>query len=151
VTIKTACSSSLTGLHDACHALYSGECEAAVVAGVNLIISPRTTITMHEHGVMSPTGSCKSFDADADGYARGEAVSAVYVKRLRDAVRDGDPVRAVIRSTTINAGGRAASLSSPSTDAHEQLLRRGHELAGITDFSKTAMIECHGTGTQVRC
>lgn len=86
--------------------------------------------------MMSSTGSCKSFDADADGYARGEAASAVYVKKLSDAIRDGDPIRAVIRSTTINAGGRAPSLSSPSMDAHEQLIRRGHELAGIDDFSR---------------
>ena len=91
---------------------------------------------MQEQGVMSSTGSCKSFDADADGYARGEAASAVYVKKLSDAIRDGDPIRAVIRSTTINAGGRAPSLSSPSMDAHEQLIRRGHELAGIDDFSR---------------
>ncbi|KAF2686174.1 ketoacyl-synt-domain-containing protein [Lentithecium fluviatile CBS 122367] len=149
VTIRTACSSSLTGLHYACHALFTGECEAAVVAGVNLIFSPRTTSTMQEQGVMSPTGSCKSFDAGADGYARGEAVSAVYVKKLSDAIRDGDPMRAVIRSTTINAGGRAPSLSSPNMEAHERLIRRGHELAGIYDFSKTAMIECHGTGTKI--
>jgi acyl transferase domain-containing protein len=91
---------------------------------------------MHEQGVMSPTGSCKSFDAAADGYARGEAVSAVYIKKLSSAVRDDDPVRAVIRSTTINSGGRSASLSSPNTEAHERLIRRGHELAGIDDFSK---------------
>lgn len=149
VTIRTACSSSLTGIHDACQALYSGECEAAVVACANLIFSPRTSITMQEQGVLSPTGSCKSFDANADGYARGEAVSAIYVKKLSDAIRDGDPVRAVIRSTTINAGGKAATLTSPSTVAHEQLIFRGHELAGISDFSRTAMIECHGTGTKI--
>ncbi|KAL8747856.1 MAG: hypothetical protein Q9190_000304 [Brigantiaea leucoxantha] len=149
VTIRTACSSSLTGIHDACQALYSGECEAAVVACANLIFSPRTSITMQEQGVLSPTGSCKSFDANADGYARGEAVSAIYVKKLSDAVRDGDPIRAVIRSTTVNAGGKAATLTSPSTVAHEQLIYRGHELAGISDFSRTAMIECHGTGTKI--
>lgn len=91
---------------------------------------------MQEQGVMSPTGSCKSFDAAADGYARGEAASAIYVKKLSDAIRDGDPVRAVIRSTAVNAGGRAHSLSSPNMEAHEELIRRGHELAGIHDFSK---------------
>jgi acyl transferase domain-containing protein len=149
VTVRTACSSSLTALHDACQSLYSGDCEAAVVSCANLIFSPRTSSTMQEQGVLSKTGSCKSFDARADGYARAEAVSAVYVKKLSNAIRDGDPVRAVIRSTTVNAGGKAASLTSPSTIAHEQLIRRGHELAGITDFSKTAMIECHGTGTPV--
>lgn len=98
---------------------------------------------------MSPTGSCKSFDANADGYCRGEAVSALFVKKLSDAIRDGDPVRAVIRSTCINAGGRSASLTTPNAASHEYLIRRGHGLAGLTDFSKTAMIECHGTGTRV--
>lgn len=104
---------------------------------------------MQETGVNSPTGRCRTFDADADGYVRGEAVSAVYVKKLSDALRDGDPVRSVIRSCCINAGGKAPTLTSPSSDAHEALIRRGHEIAGIADFSKTAMIECHGTGTAV--
>jgi acyl transferase domain-containing protein len=104
---------------------------------------------MAEQGVISPTGSCKTFDANADGYARGEAVSAIYVKKLSDAIRDGDPIRSVIRSAVINAGGKATTLTAPNTIAHEQLIRRGHELAGITDLSKTAMIECHGTGTAV--
>ena len=149
MTIRTACSSSLTGLHDACYALMSGECTSAIVGAANLIFSPRTTVTMQEQGVMSPTGSCKSFDASADGYARGEAVTALYVKKLSDAIRDGDTVRAVIRATCINSGGKSASLTTPNAESHEYLIRRGHQLAGISDFSKTAMIECHGTGTKV--
>jgi len=72
------------------------------------------------------------------------------VKRLSDAIRDGDPVRSVVVSTAVNAGGRSSTLTAPNSEAHEQLIRRGHELAGISDFSKTAMIECHGTGTPVR-
>lgn len=104
---------------------------------------------MHEQGVLSPSALCRTFDADADGYARGEAVSAVYVKKLSDAIRDGDPVRSVIRSTCINAGGRSSTLTAPNTAAHEALIRRGHELAGISDLSRTAMVECHGTGTAV--
>ncbi len=150
MTIRTACSSSLTGLHDACQALYNGDCRSAIVAGTNIILTPRMTIAMTEQGVISPTGSCKSFDANADGYARGEAVSALYIKKLSDAVRDGDPIRAVIRSTCINNDGKTVGLTSPSTEAHEALIRRGHQLAGIHDLSKTAMIECHGTGTKVR-
>ncbi|KAM5506985.1 Type I Iterative PKS [Microsporum canis] len=149
VTIRTACSSSLTGLHDACRALHSGECESAVVTASNIIYSPRTTITLQEQGVLSPSGYCKTFDADADGYVRAEAVSAVYIKKLSDAVRDGDPVRSVILSTCINAGGRAPTLTSPNAIAQEALIRRGHALAGLADLSRTAMIECHGTGTAV--
>ena len=105
---------------------------------------------MTEQGVISPTGSCKSFDANADGYARGEAVSALYIKKLSDAIRDGDTVRAVIRSTCVNNDGKTVGITSPSTEAHEALIRRGHKIAGIHDVSKTAMIECHGTGTKVR-
>lgn len=104
---------------------------------------------MQEQGIMSPTGSCKTFDAEADGYARGEAVSAVYIKRLRDAVRDGDPVRSVIRSTALNAGGRSPTITTPSSAAIESLIRRSHELACISALSRTAMVECHGTGTAV--
>ena len=149
MTIRTACSSSLTGLHEACQALYNGDCTSAIVGGTNIIMTPRMTIAMTEQGVISPTGSCKSFDASADGYARGEAVSALYIKKLSDAIRDGDPIRAVIRSTCVNNDGKTVGLTSPSTEAHEALIRRGHELAGIKDLSKTAMIECHGTGTKV--
>ncbi|KAL8671106.1 MAG: hypothetical protein Q9168_004388 [Polycauliona sp. 1 TL-2023] len=149
MTIRTACSSSLTGLHEACQALYSGECSSAIVGGTNIILTPRMTIAMTEHGVISPTGSCKSFDAGADGYARGEAVSALYIKKLSDAVRNGDPVRAVISSTCVNHDGKTVGLTTPNTEAHEALIRRGHQLAGFDDLSKTAMIECHGTGTKV--
>ena len=149
MTIRTACSSSLTGLHEACQALYNGDCTSAVIGGTNIIMTPRMTIAMTEQGVISPTGSCKSFDAGADGYARGEAVSALYIKKLSDAINDGDPIRAVIRSTCVNNDGKTVGLTSPSTEAHEALIRRGHELAGIKDLSKTAMIECHGTGTKV--
>ncbi|RFU77059.1 polyketide synthase [Trichoderma arundinaceum] len=147
ITTRTACSSSLTALHEACQAIYSGECEAAVVAATNIIYSPRTTITMQGLGVISPTGYCKTFDAAADGYARAEAVSAIYIKKLSDAVGNGDPIRSVILSTCINAGGKAPTLTSPSASAQAELMRQGHQLAGITDLSRTAMIECHGTGT----
>ncbi|KAH7378435.1 hypothetical protein DE146DRAFT_749699 [Phaeosphaeria sp. MPI-PUGE-AT-0046c] len=149
MTVRTACSSSMSALYDACRSIHIGDCEAAVVATSNLIFSPRTTSTMAGQGVMSPTGSCKTFSADADGYARGEAVSAVYIKKLSDAIRDGDTIRSVIRSSVINSGGRASTLTAPNATAHEALIRRGHEAAGITDFSQTAMIECHGTGTAV--
>jgi acyl transferase domain-containing protein len=73
----------------------------------------------------------------------------VYLKKLSDAIRDGDTIRSVIRSTVINSGGKSSTLTAPNSLAHEQILRRGHAVAGITDLSKTAMIECHGTGTAV--
>jgi acyl transferase domain-containing protein len=150
MTIRTACSSSMMALHTACQSLYSGECSSAIVGGCSLILSPRMTVAMaSEYRVISPTGYCRSFDASADGYARGEAVNAIHVKRLSHALRDGDPIRAVIRSVGLNSDGQRTPLLVPSPESHELLMRRSHELAGIADLSQTAMIECHGTGTIV--
>ncbi|EFQ31018.1 beta-ketoacyl synthase domain-containing protein [Colletotrichum graminicola M1.001] len=149
VVVRTACSASLVALHQACQDLHSGDCSSALVGGVNLILTPKETASMHQNGVLSPSGSCKSFDADADGFARGEGVSAIYIKRLSDAVRDGDPIRSVIRSTCTAGNGRTLGLTTPNPEIHERLMRRGHRLAGVTDLSKTAMVECHGTGTPV--
>lgn len=149
VTVHTACSSSLTGLHEACHALYSGECESALVLGSSIIYAPTVTVAFRGHGVLSPSGKVKTFSADADGFARGEAVLAVYVKRLSDAVRDGDTVRSVVLSTAIGADGKSSTLTAPNPVEQAELIRRTHQLAGDAEFSKTAMIECHGTGTAV--
>ncbi|KAJ8128147.1 hypothetical protein O1611_g5491 [Lasiodiplodia mahajangana] len=149
MTVRTACSSGLVALNEACMAISRGSCESALVGGVNLILGPAMTIAMTEQGVLSPSGSCKSFSADADGYARGEAVTALYVKPLADALRDGNPVRAVIRSTAHNFDGKTSNISQPSTDAQEALIRQAYELAGITNFSETGMVECHGTGTVI--
>jgi acyl transferase domain-containing protein len=107
------------------------------------------TIAMTEQGVLAPDGQCKTFDANADGYARGEGVVAIMVKKLSDAVRDRDPIRAIVRSSCVNSDGRTAGLSLPNSASHEALMRRTHDIAGLIDFSRTAMIECHGTGTQV--
>ncbi|KAF4825322.1 Highly reducing polyketide synthase FUM1 [Colletotrichum tropicale] len=149
VTVRTACSSSLLGLHQACYALIHGDCEAAVVAGTSIIYSPTLTATMNDHNVLSPSGTCKTFDAEADGFVRGEAVVAVYVKRLSDAVRDGDPICSVVLSTASNSSGKSSTMTAPNPDAQEDLIRRTHEVAGIKDYSRTAMMECHGTGTPV--
>ncbi|OLN81992.1 Lovastatin diketide synthase LovF 19, partial [Colletotrichum chlorophyti] len=150
MVVRTACSSSMIALHLACQDILSGDCsDGAIVGGINLIITPRTTVALTEQGVLSEDGRCKTFDADADGYARGEGVSAIYIKKLSDAVRDGDPIRAVIRSTCAAADGKTAGFTLPNPESHEKLMRRGHRLAGISDYSKTAMVECHGTGTAV--
>jgi acyl transferase domain-containing protein len=133
----------------ACEALNNGDCESAIVCGTNLLMSPTMTIAMSEQGVLSPTGSSKSFDAAADGYARGEAINALYIKRLKDARRDGDPIRAVIRGTATNCDGKTPGISYPNSLSHEQVIRRAYEVAGIQAFSETAMVECHGTGTAV--
>jgi acyl transferase domain-containing protein len=148
-TIRTACSSSLIGLHEACQGIYNGDCSSAIVAGTNLIMSPTMTIAMTEQGVLSPTGSCKSFDAAADGYARGEAINAIYIKKLSSAIRDADPIRAVIRATATNCDGKTPNMASPSSEAHERMIRRAYEVARLPELSRTAFVECHGTGTPV--
>ncbi|KAL8700931.1 MAG: hypothetical protein Q9224_000733 [Gallowayella concinna] len=149
MTIRTACSSALIGLNDACAAMQRGICEGAIVAGSTLIMAPGTTQSMTEKGILGPDGSCKTFSADANGYARGEAITAVYVKPLDAAIRDGNPVRAVIRAVMSNSDGKTQGITQPNPDAHETMIRKAYQLAGITDFSKTAYFECHGTGTAV--
>lgn len=101
-TINTACSSSIYALHNACHALRSRDCNAAIVGGVNLIITVDQHMNTAKLGILSPTSTCSTFDASANGYGRAEGAGALYVKRLADAIRDGDPVRGVIRSTAVN-------------------------------------------------
>lgn len=114
-------------------------------------MAPGMTAAMTEQGVLSPDGSCKTFSADANGYARGEAISAIFVKPLRDAIRDGNPIRAVIRSTASNSDGRgtAGGIQVPNDIAQETLIRRAYKTAGISDYSQTAFVECHGTGTAI--
>ncbi|KAB8261609.1 hypothetical protein BDV32DRAFT_137194 [Aspergillus pseudonomiae] len=148
VTIQTACSSSMVALHEACCAIYSGTCSSAIVAGTNIILSPTMTANMSDNMVLSPSGHCKTFDADADGYARAEAVNAVYLKPLDQAIRDGDPIRSVLRSTSTNFDGRTEKIFSPNADSQERLIRQAYERARIDDFSQTAFFECHGTGTR---
>lgn len=149
MVVRTGCSASLVALHEACMAISRGDCEGALVGGANLIMGPGMSAAMSEQGVLSPDGSCKSFSADANGYGRGEAISAIFIKRLSDAIRDGNPVRAVIRGTGCNSDGKgtAAGIQIPNDLAQEDLIRRTYKLAGITNFGETAFVECHGTGT----
>ncbi|KAF2756071.1 ketoacyl-synt-domain-containing protein [Pseudovirgaria hyperparasitica] len=150
VTVRTACSSALTALHEACEAVANRDCDSAIVGGTSLILAPSMTASMSEQGVLAPDGSCKTFSADANGYARGEAINAIYIKPLASAIRDGNPIRAVIRSTAANSDGKGrGGISAPSSEAQEALIRRAYDVAGIEDYSKTAFVECHGTGTTV--
>lgn len=104
------------------------------------------TTTQTESGVLSPTGECRTFDATANGYARGEAINAIFIKKLSAAIKDGDPVRAVIRATGTNCDGKSAGITTPNPKAHERLIRGVYARAQL-DFSDTPFIECHGTGT----
>ncbi|KAI9374619.1 ketoacyl-synt-domain-containing protein [Aspergillus egyptiacus] len=148
VTYKTACSSSLTGLHEACQALASGECSGAIVAGTAMILAPTGSAMLSDARTLSGDGRCKTFDASADGYGRGEAVNAILIKRLDDALRARDPIRAVIRGSAINSDGKSESLGAPRAQGQEQVIRRAYRKAQIRNLSATGYVECHGTGTQ---
>ncbi|KAL3476656.1 fatty acid synthase S-acetyltransferase [Aspergillus californicus] len=149
MTIRTACSASMSALHVACQSVASRECSSALVAGSSIVLTPTMTQCMSENLTLAPDGACKTFDRDADGFARGEAINALYIKRLDDAVRDGDPVRAVIRSTMNSCDGQTSPLAVPSAAAQESLIRNAYKRAGITDPTRTGLFECHGTGTSV--
>jgi acyl transferase domain-containing protein len=101
-TVNTACSSSLYALHEACNALRNKECSAAIVGGTNLILTVDQHMNTAKIGVLSPTSTCHTFDESADGYGRADGIAAVYLKRLVDAIRDSDPIRAIIRSSAVN-------------------------------------------------
>ncbi|RYP84204.1 hypothetical protein DL770_005246 [Monosporascus sp. CRB-9-2] len=146
MVIKTACSASLVALHNACRDLEAGDATAAIVAGTNLIMGPATSAAMTSEGVLSPEGSCKTFDASADGFARADGITSLYIKRLDLALRDGNPVRAIIRGSATNSDGRSPGLLVPRAEAQEMLIRQVYADAGL-DPSDTSFVECHGTGT----
>ena len=144
--VETACSSSLVALHRAARAIRDGDCDMALAGGVNTIVTPHAHINFAKAGMLSRDGRCKTFASGADGYGRGEGVAILVLKRLSDARRDGDPIRAVLRASAINHGGRAHSLTAPNTTAQADLLREAYRRAGI-DARTVGTIEAHGTGT----
>ncbi|KAL9061607.1 MAG: hypothetical protein Q9162_000139, partial [Coniocarpon cinnabarinum] len=146
LTLDTACSSSLYCLHLACRAIQHLECSGAIVAGTNLILTPEQFITTAKAGVLSPTSTCHPFSKDADGYGRAEGLGALYLKRLSDAIRDGDNVRSVIRGTAVNSNGRTSGITLPSSSGQEEVIRQAYAVASL-DPSDTDYVECHGTGT----
>ncbi|CAG8034304.1 unnamed protein product [Penicillium salamii] len=149
MTIQTACSSSLVSLHEACQALLSNECSTALVGGTSLIWSPTMTDSLNKSLVLSPSGISHTFDVDADGYGRGEAINCLYLKLLKDALRDNDPIRAVIRSTVTNHDGKTPNFTNPCPISQEKLIRHAYKIAGIESIDSTPVFECHGTGTAV--
>lgn len=114
MSIDTSCSSSLVALHVACRSLRSGESRIALAAGVNVMCSPETTIALSKAHMLAPDGRCKSFDASADGFARGEGCGVLVLKRLEDALADGDRVLALVRGTAVNQDGRSGGLTVPN-------------------------------------
>ncbi|CAI6243331.1 unnamed protein product [Periconia digitata] len=148
VHVDTACSSGLVALHLACQALRNGEANMALVGGSNVLSSVEIFLLMSNLSMLSPSSRSYSFDDRANGYARGEGFGFVVVKKLSDALKNGDTIRAVIRGTGINSDGRTPSLTSPNQDAQEALIRDTYRVAGL-DPKDTAFVEAHGTGTPV--
>ncbi|WP_149260070.1 type I polyketide synthase [Actinomadura sp. K4S16] len=144
--VDTACSSSLVSTHLAVQALRRGEADVALAGGVNLLLSPTVTMTFDLAGGTAADGHCKAFDASADGMVRAEGCGAVVLKRLSDAVRDGDRVLAVIRGSGVNSDGRSNGLVAPNSDAQRALLRDVYASAGV-DTREVDYVEAHGTGT----
>ncbi len=148
VTVDTACSSSLVAIHQACQALQLGECDLALAGGANVLLSPATMITFSQSRMLSPDGKCKTFDAAADGYVRGEGCGVVVIKRLEDAVRDGDRIRAVIRGSAVNQDGASGGLTVPNGVAQQRVITEALERAGLT-AADVDYLEAHGTGTSL--
>ncbi len=148
MALDTACSSSLVTVDLACKSLRLGETDMAIAAGVNMILGPAMTLTLSKAHMMSPEGRCKAFDASADGYVRGEGCGVLVLKRLRDAMADGDRVLAVVRGTAVNHDGRSNGLSAPNGPAQEAVLRSALADAGLPP-SAIGYIEAHGTGTRL--
>src|SRR5262245_22177132 len=148
MAMDTACSSSLVSLHLACQSLRSGECRMALAGGVNLILTPEITVSFSKARMLSPEGRCKTFDAGANGFVRGEGCGIVALKRLTDAEADGDRILAVIRGSAVNQDGRSNGITAPNGPAQEAVIRRALAEAGVSP-DELQYVEAHGTGTSL--
>lgn len=148
LAIDTACSSSLVATHLACQSLWQHESDLALAGGVNVIISPSTFVGFCAASMLSPDGRCKTFDASANGFVRGEGAGMVLLKPLSKALADGDAVYAVILATAVNQDGRTAGIAMPSQSAQTALLHEVYQQAGLAP-QQVHYIEAHGTGTAV--
>ncbi|MFN8441273.1 MAG: beta-ketoacyl synthase N-terminal-like domain-containing protein [Caldilineaceae bacterium] len=148
MAVDTACSASLVAVHLASQSLRLGECNLALAGGVQLMLSPLSSVGLAQMQALSPDGRCKTFDAKADGYGRGEGCGVVILKRLSDAQRDGDSILAVIRGSAVNHDGPSSGLTVPNRVAQEALMRRALQNAQI-EAESVGYIEAHGTGTSL--
>ncbi|WP_194858347.1 SDR family NAD(P)-dependent oxidoreductase [Myxococcus sp. AB056] len=148
MAVDTACSSSLSAVHLACQSLRTEESTLAIAGGVKLILAPQLSVFLSKAGALSPSGHCRTFDRDADGMVQGEGCGVVVLKRLRDAVRDGDRILATLRGTGMNHDGASGGLTVPNVGAQEALYRRVLQRAGI-EPGQVDYLEAHGTGTRL--
>ncbi|KAF2258901.1 hypothetical protein CC78DRAFT_621456 [Lojkania enalia] len=151
MTIDTACSSSLVAVHLAVQSLRNGECDTAIVAGVNLILGPEMFMATSNLHMLSPDGRCKMWDSDADGYARGEGAVVVVLTTLENALLRGDHVESIIRESGVNSDGRTPGITMPSASSQTELIRTTFQRAGLNPLLSTdrcQYFEAHGTGTQ---
>ncbi|MBU9763072.1 type I polyketide synthase [Mycobacterium sp. TNTM28] len=148
LALDTACSSGLFAVHTACRSLNDGESDLALAGGAYVMLDPRKYVAGTAAGHLSPTGRCHSFDAAADGYVSGEACAVVLLKRLPDALRDGDRILAVVRGTAANQDGHTVNISTPSVTAQTAVYRAALQAAGV-EAGSVGMVEAHGPGTPV--
>ncbi len=146
MAVDTACSSSLVAVHLACQSLRSRECDLALVGGVNLLLAPEASINFSKARMMAADGRCKTFDAAADGYVRGEGCGVLVLKRLSAAVADADNILAVIRGSAVNQDGPSGGLTVPSGPSQQAVIRQALDNAGVKS-SQVSYVEAHGTGT----
>ncbi|MBZ9609902.1 SDR family NAD(P)-dependent oxidoreductase [Clostridium estertheticum] len=146
--IETACSSSLVAIHHAVSAIKSGNCDMAIVGGVNSIVTPEAHISFSKAGMLCEDGRCKTFSDKANGYVRGEGAGMLFLKKLKAAEKDGDHIYGLLRGSSENHGGRANSLTAPNPKAQVELLKSAYYKAGI-DPRTVTYIETHGTGTEL--
>ncbi|MFQ5794227.1 MAG: type I polyketide synthase [Candidatus Bipolaricaulia bacterium] len=146
LSVDTACSSSLVAVHLACQSLWNRESDLVLAGGVNVILSPRVTITLSKAHMLAADGRCKTFDAAADGYVRGEGCGIVVLKRLSDALQDNDHIWALVRGTAVNQDGRSNGLTAPNGPAQQAAIRQALKNAGMTP-DQIHYVEAHGTGT----
>lgn len=146
IAYDTACSSSLVAVYHACQSLNAGECPVAIAGGVNLVVNPGMNIFYTQAGLSAPDGICKPFSANANGIGRSDGIGVVVLKRLADAIRDQDPVYAVIQGGAINQDGRSNGVTAPNRWAQEALIRKAQTHAGIKSH-QVQYIEAHGAGT----
>ncbi len=146
ISVDSACSSSLVSVHEAVRSLRDGSSDVAVAGGVNVLASPFISTAFGELGVISPTGAIHSFSDDADGFVRSEAAGALILKRVSDAIADGNEIYAVIKGTAVNSDGHSNGLTAPNPEAQVDVLHRAYADAGI-EPSTVDYVEAHGTGT----